>query len=164
MAQAFGRRVSTVEVRFHPKPVHVRFLLETMALIQVTIIPPVIDTHLHPHVTVTRRTNGRSLWNFQKSMLFRKSGSTGWKSTYTPFLSERWSVLDHIPVNVKFIPYKMAQGWVFLPVLRFFLVSIIPPILHIHVIHLAPAVYQLIKITVLLNKITNLNSNITSSQ
>jgi hypothetical protein len=34
MAQAFGRRASTVEARFHPRPVHVRFLVETMALVR----------------------------------------------------------------------------------------------------------------------------------
>jgi len=79
----------------------------------VTIIPPVIDTRLHLHVTVTRRTKGRSLWNFQISMLFCKLGSIGRKSTYTLFLSERRSVLDHVPINVKFIPYKLAEGWVF---------------------------------------------------
>lgn len=71
MAQASGRRASTVEARFKPRPVHVRFLVETMAMVQgsfrvpwfspVTIIPPVIDTHLHLHVTVTRRKKWRSL-------------------------------------------------------------------------------------------------------
>ena len=140
MDQAFGRRASTVEARFLPRPVHVRFLVETMALVRgsfrvhrfspVITIPPVMDTHLHLHVTVTRRTKGRSLWNFQKSLLFRKSGSIGWKSTDTLFLSERRSVLDHIRILVKFIPYKLVQWWIFLLVLRFFLVSIIPPILH----------------------------------
>jgi hypothetical protein len=34
MAQAFGRRASTFEARFHPRPVHARFLVETMALVQ----------------------------------------------------------------------------------------------------------------------------------
>jgi len=64
-------------------------------------------------------------------MLFRKLGNIEWKRTDTLFPSEWRSVLDHISIHVKFIPYKLAQGWVFLLVLQFFLVSIIPPILHI---------------------------------
>ena len=39
----------------------------------VIIMPPMVHT---------RRTNGQSLETFQKSVLFRKSGSIGWKSTF----------------------------------------------------------------------------------
>jgi len=48
----------------------------------VSIIRPVVHSHLHPvHVALARRTNGRELETFQKSVTFRKSGSIGWKST-----------------------------------------------------------------------------------
>ena len=41
----------------------------------VSIIPHVPDIYLHVHGALTRRTNGQGLGTFQKSMLFRKSGS-----------------------------------------------------------------------------------------
>jgi hypothetical protein len=34
------------------------------------IIPPMFDTHLHLHVDLTRRTNGRILGTFQKQSYF----------------------------------------------------------------------------------------------
>ena len=40
----------------------------------VSIIPPVLCIHLHRHVFLTSRTNGRCLGTFQKAKLFRKSG------------------------------------------------------------------------------------------
>jgi hypothetical protein len=43
----------------------------------VSIIPPMLNTYLHLHVPVTRRTNARSLGTLQKVMLFRKLGSSG---------------------------------------------------------------------------------------
>jgi hypothetical protein len=140
MYQAFGRRASTVEARFLPRPVHVRFFVETMPLVRGSFrVHRFLSCHYYSTSDgyssssarhCNQKDKGRSLWNLKKSLLFRKSGSIGWKSTDTLFLSERRSVLDHIPIHVKFIPYKLAQGWVFLLVLRFFLVSIIPPILH----------------------------------
>jgi hypothetical protein len=69
--------------------VHVRFVLDKVALEQtflpvllfylVCIIPPTLHTHLHLHVALTRRTNGRSLGTSRKEMLFRKSISVGQK-------------------------------------------------------------------------------------
>ena len=41
----------------------------------VIIIPPLLRTHLHLHVALTRRTKGRSVGTFQKEMLSPKSGS-----------------------------------------------------------------------------------------
>jgi hypothetical protein len=43
----------------------------------VTIFPSMLHTHLHLHVALTRRTNGRSLGTFQKAKLFRKSRVIG---------------------------------------------------------------------------------------
>jgi hypothetical protein len=65
----------------------------------VSIIPPVLHSHLHPvHVALARRTNGRELETFQKSVTFRKSGSIGWKSTSNcSFNLERWHC---VPSNV----------------------------------------------------------------
>jgi hypothetical protein len=45
----------------------------------VSIIPPMLHTHLHLHVALTRRTNRRSLGTFQKVVLFRKSENIGKK-------------------------------------------------------------------------------------
>jgi hypothetical protein len=41
----------------------------------VTIIPPMLHTHLHLRVTLTRKTNRQSLGTFQQALLFRKTGS-----------------------------------------------------------------------------------------
>ena len=51
----------------------------------VYIIPPKLHTHLHLHVALTRKTNGRSLGTIQKARLFRKSGSIEQKRTSTVF-------------------------------------------------------------------------------
>jgi hypothetical protein len=73
--------------RFDPRSVHVRFVMDKMAVGQVSvqvlcfslvsIIPPMFHTHLQLKVALTRRTNGRSLGTFHKVMLFRKPESTG---------------------------------------------------------------------------------------
>ena len=47
----------------------------------LSIIPLNLHIHLHPHVTLSRRTNGSSLATFRKTMLFRKCGSMGQKIT-----------------------------------------------------------------------------------
>jgi hypothetical protein len=72
---------------FDPRSVHVRFVMDKVALGQVflpvlrfppvSVIPSVFHIHFHLHVALTRRTNGRSLGTFQKAVLFRKSGSIG---------------------------------------------------------------------------------------
>jgi hypothetical protein len=48
----------------------------------VIIIPPKLNTHLHLYIALIKRIKGRSLGNFQKSMLFRKSGSTENERTF----------------------------------------------------------------------------------
>ena len=67
----------------YPRSVHVRFVVDEVALRQVflrvllfspvSIIPLMPHNHLHLHVAVTRRTNGRSLGTFHKALLFLKS-------------------------------------------------------------------------------------------
>jgi hypothetical protein len=42
-----------------------------------------LHTHIHIYVVLTRRTNGRSLRTFQKTMFFRKSGNIGQIKTFT---------------------------------------------------------------------------------
>ena len=39
-----------------------------------SINPPMLHTHLHLHVALTRKTNGRSLRTFHDSLFFRISG------------------------------------------------------------------------------------------
>jgi hypothetical protein len=67
---------------FDPIPDHVRNMLDKVALghvflrvlrvLNATMISPVLNTHLHPQVAPTRRTNGRSQGTIQTTMLFRK--------------------------------------------------------------------------------------------
>jgi hypothetical protein len=97
MDQAFGRRASTVEARILPRPVHVRFLVKTMALVRgsfrlhrfcpVIIIPPVMDTHLHLHVTETRRTKGEACETLKNHCCFANQGALDGK-VLTPFSSQ----------------------------------------------------------------------------
>jgi len=69
----------------------VRFVVDKEALEQIFLpvlhfspvsnIKPMLHTHHHLHVTITGRTNGRSLGTFQKTMIFRKSEGNGEKDT-----------------------------------------------------------------------------------
>jgi hypothetical protein len=82
---------------FDLKSVHVRFMVEKVALGQafvlvlrflpVSIIPPKLRSRLHVRVQLrvglTRRTNGRSLGTFQKATIFRKLRNIGWKSAFS---------------------------------------------------------------------------------
>jgi len=45
----------------------------------VTIIPPLLHTHLHLHVALTRRTNARNLGPYQKRCCFGNQGALGRK-------------------------------------------------------------------------------------
>jgi hypothetical protein len=51
----------------------------------VSIIPPMLHTHLRVHVAVTRRTNGRRMGTFRKTMTFRNSENTLYTSMFTNF-------------------------------------------------------------------------------
>jgi len=61
-----------------PRPVCVRFVVDRLALGQVSIrvlrfppvsiIPPMLRIYLHPRVALTRRADGRSVGTFQKVM------------------------------------------------------------------------------------------------
>ena len=76
-----------------PRPVHERSVVDKVAVGQVylrvlrfspvSIIPPMLHTHLHLHVALNRRTKGRSLGTFEKAVFFRKSQNIGQKSTFT---------------------------------------------------------------------------------
>jgi hypothetical protein len=43
----------------------------------VSVIPPMLHTHLHLHVAFSRRTNGGSLGTFRNTKVCRKSRSVG---------------------------------------------------------------------------------------
>jgi hypothetical protein len=68
---------------FDPSSVHVRFVVEKVALTNVFlllcrfspvhIIPTVLHIVLHPHAVLTNGTNGKDLARCQKAKLFRKS-------------------------------------------------------------------------------------------
>lgn len=49
----------------------------------VSTIQPMVHTHLHLHVTLSRRPKGRSHGNFQIPVFFRKSISICYISTFT---------------------------------------------------------------------------------
>jgi hypothetical protein len=61
-------------------------ILRVLRFSPVTIFPSTLHTHLHLHVALTRRTNGRSLGTFQKAKRFRKSRGIGRR---TPSLKEQ---------------------------------------------------------------------------
>jgi len=78
----FGLVVANLSPRtpgFDPRPVHVRFVVGKMTLIQVFIrilkryLVGITALRSSLHI-ITRRTNGRSLITFQKAVLFWKLG------------------------------------------------------------------------------------------
>ena len=88
MTQADSRRPLTAEARFlsQASPYEIgdkvslwQVFLRILRFSPVNIISPVLHTHLRLQVVHTRRTNGRRLKNFQKAMLFQKSGALGRK-------------------------------------------------------------------------------------
>jgi hypothetical protein len=74
---------------FDPKSGHVRFVVNKVALGQIFLrvatsvfpplstIPPILYTHLHLHVGLTRKPNGQSLVTFQKALFFRNNAASG---------------------------------------------------------------------------------------
>jgi len=86
MIQADSRRPLTVEARvlsqvslceIGDKVSLGQVFLRVLRFSPVNIISPVLHTHVHLQVVHTRRTNGRRRKNFQKAMLFKKSGALG---------------------------------------------------------------------------------------
>lgn len=67
-------------------------------LASVSIFTPLLHTDFYLHVALTRKTKGRSLEASQKSMLFRKTGSSGQGSTWTSVQSLK-CYLSKIPHN-----------------------------------------------------------------
>jgi hypothetical protein len=77
--------LSRRKLSFDPRSVHVRFVVDEVALGQVSFralrfstvseIPPMFHTHLYLNIAITRRTKGRNLGNLRKAVLLRKSGS-----------------------------------------------------------------------------------------
>ena len=75
---------------FDPRSVHVGTMVDKVALGQVpipvlrlspvSVIAPMLHTHLDRHVCLTRGTNELSLGTSKKPVLFRKFGSIGYKS------------------------------------------------------------------------------------
>ena len=69
---------------FDPRPVHVNFVVDNVALGQVfhPVLPfsPLNILYLYLHIARIRRTDGQILRVFQKAMLLRKSGALDIKS------------------------------------------------------------------------------------
>jgi hypothetical protein len=134
--------ISPRRLAFPPKLVHVRFLVDKVALVQVflrtkgvtpvTVIPPVILTCL-----CYKKDKRAKLGNLSKGDAVSEIGKHWIENTFTFFLSQRRSELDCVPMRVRCVVHKLAVGWVFLRVFTLFPVSIIPPIiytqLHLHV-------------------------------
>jgi hypothetical protein len=101
-----------------------------------------LHTHLHLHGALTRRTNRRSLRNFQKPMFFRKSGPLDRKVQSLRWLvaglSPRMPGLDLSSVHVRFVVDKLALVQFFSEYFGLSPVSIIPAMFHTH-LHLLAA-------------------------
>jgi hypothetical protein len=71
---------------FEPRSVHVRFVREKWHCDRFFSdffgFPLLVSFHLLLHVAVTRKTNRRNPGPFRIEMLYRKSGTIGWKSTF----------------------------------------------------------------------------------
>ena len=73
----FDSRLSNRRPGFDHRSLFVRFVTDQVTLGRVflqvlqplpaSVFPPMLLTHFHPHVTVARRTNGRSLTIFRKA-------------------------------------------------------------------------------------------------
>ena len=78
---------------FDPRSFHVNFVLDNVVKGQFSLrvllsthlnmIPSMLHTLFHLHVTLTRSTNGRQMGILQKAVFFVKSESAGLKSTFT---------------------------------------------------------------------------------
>jgi hypothetical protein len=64
-----GAGISPQRPGFDPGPVHVRCVMNQVApstsVSPVSIIPPMLHTHLRLHISLTRRTNARNLYRKQ---------------------------------------------------------------------------------------------------
>jgi hypothetical protein len=82
-----GRLVADPSPRsrgFYPRTVHVRYVVDKVALgrvflrvlrfLPVTVIPPVLHTHLHLHVALTTQTKGRMPGNLQRTSVLLEIG------------------------------------------------------------------------------------------
>jgi hypothetical protein len=79
-----GERIQSVHARFVVDKVEVEyFFLPALLFVFLTLIPTTLDSHLNLHAAFARTTKWRSLGTLQKRVIFRNSGSTGWKSTFT---------------------------------------------------------------------------------
>ena len=88
IVQAFSRRpvITETPVQSRISPCEIcggqsgtlgRVFLRLLRSSPVSIIQPLLHTHLHLHIALTRRTNQRILGTLQKAMLFLKAGSIG---------------------------------------------------------------------------------------
>ena len=58
-------------------------LYPSMSVLPSLIILTMLHTHLYIHVALARMASGQDLGTFRKTTLFQKSGSMGYKSTFT---------------------------------------------------------------------------------
>jgi len=72
-------------------------ILRALWVSPVTIFPSMLHTHLHLHVALTRRTNGRSLGTFQKAKLFRKARGIGRRAL--SLKGTEWQGIDSIDTD-----------------------------------------------------------------
>jgi hypothetical protein len=102
MTQAVYRRSLTAEVRirFHAYPCEICsgqsgtgtgfFFLSALHFSPVSIIPPVLHTHLHLQVDLTRRTIGLRLGNLKKKVVLSERADH-WIDKYFTFV---WSIMS----------------------------------------------------------------------
>ena len=71
--EIYGKNKSDTDTGFSP----------STSVSPVSVTVTMLHIHLHLHVALTRRNNGRNLGPFQNAVFFRKSVSTGQKTTFT---------------------------------------------------------------------------------
>jgi hypothetical protein len=113
-----------------PRPVHVRCVVEKVALGQgflsvllfcsVNLIPLTLQTNLHLQIAVTRRTGGLSLGTFQKPMLLRKSRSIGQKISCAQCFRVQTNIyISRISTKFIFVIYSPFWYFVWLKISKF---------------------------------------------
>jgi len=90
---------------FDARPVRVGFVVDRVAVGQfslgllqfspVSIIPPMLHTHMHPYATHIRRTCAWSMGTYKWAVLIHILGSTGQNRTLTLFV---WCACDSVAI------------------------------------------------------------------
>jgi len=149
MAQAFGRRTSTVEARFHRRPVHVRFFYRNNSTVK-RFFPSTSVYSCHYNTTSHRYSSSSTCYCYQKDKREKPVKLSNFNTVLQ--IREHWmqKYLHPFPfraaVHVRshtnqceVYPVQIGTGIGISRVFCFFLFSIIPAILHTRLhLHVTP--------------------------